>query len=90
MTVDSWTIIATGVAIAVLLIGLITWVRSDMKALETDMKERFRQIGDRLGAVERGVAHVQTEVAFMRGQLSLVLPALAQPHIPPASDAGAD
>lgn len=83
MTPDTWTIIGTGLAIAVLLIGLIAWVRSDMK-------QGFRQLSDRLGAVERDVARVENEVSFMRGQLSLVLPALAQAHIPSPPDPGAD
>jgi hypothetical protein len=86
MTPDTWTIIGTGLAIAVLLIGLVAWVRSDMKALEIGMKEGFRQLGDRLGAVERDVARLENEVSFVRGLLSLALPALAQPHTPPPAD----
>lgn len=52
MTPDMWTIIGTGIALAVLIFRLVAWVRSDMKALATDMKEGFRQLGERLLAVE--------------------------------------
>ena len=94
MTVDTWTIIGTGIASAVLFTGLIAWLRSDMKeglrGLEADIKGELRGLSERLRSVERDVARVQSEVAFLRGQLSLVLPALAQPHTPPTPDAGAD
>lgn len=90
MTVDTWALIGTGTAIAVLLIGLVAWLRSDMKALEADMKEGFKQLGDRLGAVDRDVGRVENEVAFVRGQLSLILPALAQAKGLPTSEPGAD
>ena len=94
MTVDTRTIIGTGIAIAVLFTGLIAWLRSDMKdrlrALDADIKRELRPLSERLRAVERDVVHVQSEVAFLRGQLSLVLPALVQPHNPPAAEPGAD
>ena len=97
MTVEAWTLVGTGVGLALLLVGLFAWLRSDMqelktdmKSLESDMKTGLRLLGERLGAVERDVGRVENEVAFMRGQLSLVLPALAQPRTPPAPEPGAD
>ena len=94
MTVDTWTIIGTGITIALLFTGLIAWPRSDMKeglrALDADIKRELRHLSERLLAVERDVGRVQREVALVRAQLSLVLPALAQRHTPPAIDTGAD
>ena len=94
MTVDTWTIIGTGIAIAVLFTGLIAWLRSDMKeglrGIEADIPGELRDLSERLRAGQRDIARVQSEVAFLRGQLSLVLPALVQPHNPPAAEPGAD
>lgn len=51
MTLDAWTIIGTGVALAVLITYLSTWLRSDMK-------EGHRTLEERLRAVEREQARV--------------------------------
>ena len=81
MAAESWILIGAALTLAALNIGLFSWLRGDMKA-------GLRQLDERLGAVERDVGRVENEVAFMRGQLSLALPALAQPRPPPAPEPG--
>ena len=72
-----------GIALALLLIGLFAWLRSDMK-------EGLGRLGERLSAVERDVSRLESEFAFMHDQLSLVIPALVQPHAPPATEPDTD
>jgi hypothetical protein len=60
MTADAWTIIATGVALAVLITYLFAWLRSDMK-------EGHRALEERLRAVE----HEQARVAGLLEGLGL-------------------
>ena len=62
------TIITAAVALAGLQIGLFAWLKADIAAL-----------ADRMVIVEREVARVEREVAFMRGQFSLAFPAVTQP-----------
>ena len=57
------TIITAALALAGLQIGLFAWLKADIGAL-----------ADRLVMVEREVARVEREVAFMRGQFSLAFP----------------
>ena len=59
------TIITAALALAGLQIGLFAWLKADIGAL-----------GDRMAMVEREVARVEREVAFMRGQLSLAFPTM--------------
>ena len=66
------TIITAALALAGLQIGLFAWLKADIRAL-----------GDRMTTVEREVARVEREVAFMRGQFSLAFPAVTQSK-PPA------
>ena len=69
---DSKTLTLAGVVIGVQ-IGLFAWLKSDIADLRSDLSGRV----DRLGR----------EVAFVRGQLSLALPALATSSSPPAAPA---
>ena len=61
------TTITAALAFAGLQIGLFAWLKADIRAL-----------ADRMGVVEREVARVEREVAFMRGQFSLAFPATTQ------------
>ena len=61
------TTITAALALAGLQIGLFAWLKADIGVL-----------ADRMVTVERDVARVESEVAFIRGQLSLAIPAL--PH----------
>ena len=67
------TTITAALALAGLQIGLFAWLKADMGAL-----------AGRMVTVEREVARVEREVAFMRGQFSLAFPATKQ------SQTGAD
>ena len=64
MSPEAFTIIGTGIALAALNVGLIAWLRSDMRRIETDFKAGQNRIGadfkagqnrveDRLVAVEK-------------------------------------
>ena len=61
------TTITAALALAGLQIGLFAWLKADMGVL-----------ADRMVTVERDVACVESEVAFIRGRLSLAIPALPQ------------
>ena len=61
------TIITAALALAGLQIGLFAWLKADIGAL-----------ADRMVMVEREVARVEREVAFMRGQFSLAFPTVTQ------------
>ena len=65
------TIITAALALAGLQIGLFAWLKADIRAL-----------GDRMVTVEREVARVEREVAFIRGQFSLAFPAVTQSKTP--------
>ena len=41
MSIEAWTIIATGVALAALNLGLIAWLRSDMKHAHMRLEDRI-------------------------------------------------
>lgn len=49
MNAEALTIVATGIALAALNVGLIAWLRSDF----ADVKRGQTRLEDRLGAVER-------------------------------------
>ena len=49
MSAEAFTIVATGIALAALNVGLIAWLRSDL----ADVKRGQTRLEDRLGAVER-------------------------------------
>ena len=57
MTAEAWTIMGTGAVIAAMLVGLITWWRTDMKdqfaRLKADVKGGQARLEGRLLAVER-------------------------------------
>ena len=61
------TIITAALALAGLQIGLFAWLKADIGAL-----------ANRMITVEREVARVEREVAFLRGQFSLAFPATMQ------------
>ena len=61
------TTITAALALAGLQIGLFAWLKADIGAL-----------ADRMVTIERDVARVESEVAFVRGQLSLAFPARSQ------------
>ena len=61
------TTITAALALAGLQIGLFAWLKADIGAL-----------ANRMITVEREVARVEREVAFMRGQFSLAFPAVKQ------------
>ena len=71
------TTITAALALAGLQIGLFAWLKTDIGALT-----------DRMVAVERGVARVESEVAFIRGQLSLAIPAPPQSRTAVENDSG--
>ena len=54
-------------------IGLFAWLKADISTLTDRMKTDIGALTERVDRVER-------EVAFVRGQLSLVLPSLAEAH----------
>ncbi len=60
MSPDALTIIGTGIALAALNVGLIAWLRTDVRALRADvradvadLKRGQTRLEDRLVAVER-------------------------------------
>ena len=79
MTAEARTIIGTGTAIAVMFIGLITWLR-------TDMKDRFARLEDGQQRIETRLLAVENQQARTPGLLEgLGLTGRAQPA-PGASD----
>ena len=56
-------------------LALFAWLRADIESVRLDIDA----LGQRMDRVER-------EVAFVRGQLSLALPSLAQTRTPAAND----
>ena len=72
----STTTITAALALAGLQIGLFAWLKADISALS-----------DRLVTVERDVARVESEVAYIRGQLSQALPAPTQSKTAAEDDA---
>ena len=61
------TTITAALALAGLQIGLFAWLKADIGAL-----------ADRMITVERDVARIESEVAFLRGRFSLAFPARSQ------------
>ena len=53
MSAETWTIIAAAVAIAGLLVGLIAWLRGDMKDRFARLETGQQRLEDRLVAVEK-------------------------------------
>ena len=53
MSAEAWTIIAAAVAIAGLLVGLIAWLRTDMKDRFARLETGQQRLEDRLAAVEK-------------------------------------
>ena len=64
-------VIATGTVIVTVQLGLFAWLKSDIGSLTDRMKADIGALTERVDRVER-------EVAFVRGQLSLALPSLAE------------
>ena len=95
------TTVATAVALAGLQIALFAWLKTDIGALSERLITVERNIArvesvvmsikTSIATLSERVAHVENEVAFVRGQLSLALPALAQSERSSATEtAGAD
>ena len=87
MTIEAWTVIGTGIALAALNVGLFQWLRTDVAGvkdrlgtLESDMKGELAKLSERLGAVEK-------EQARSSGLLEgLGLIGRATPTIQPRAD----
>ena len=47
------SVIGVGITLAALIVGLIAWVRSDVRRLETDLRDGQTRIETRLLAVEK-------------------------------------
>ena len=64
-------VIATGTVIVTVQLGLFAWLKADIGSLADRTKTDIGVLTERVTRVER-------EVAFVRGQLSLALPSLAE------------
>ena len=52
-------ILTVGVGLAVLLVGLFAWLRTDMAKLESRLREDIKQLADRVGRLEYGQAKLE-------------------------------
>ena len=62
-------VIATGTVIVTVQLGLFAWLKADIGSL-ADQAD--------VGVLTERVSRVERELAFVRGQLSLALPSLAE------------
>jgi len=67
------------IALAVLMVGLVSWLRSDIGRLETRIDTRLTRIDARLTRIEAQLSALTERVAHIEGRLS------AQPQ-PAAAD----
>ena len=51
--------VSIGVGLAVLLVGLFAWLRSDMEKVEGRLREDIKQLADRVGRVEHSQAKLE-------------------------------
>ncbi len=59
MSGEMIAILAVGVGLAVLLVGLFAWLRTDMAKLESRLREDIKQLADRVGRLEYGQAKLE-------------------------------
>ena len=66
MSLELIGIVAIGIAMASLLVGLFAWLRSDIR----DLTARVDGIDERLRAVEAGLAEVRGHLTFVRDYIT--------------------
>ena len=59
MSGEMIAILTVGVGLAVLLVGLFAWLRTDMAKLESRLREDIKQLADRVGRLEYGQAKLE-------------------------------
>ena len=69
MSAESLTIIATGIALAALMV-------TSLRSLKTDIKADIKALDARLGGVERPVDTLSERMARMEGKMDLLLQGL--------------
>ena len=80
MTAEAWTIIGTGTAIAVMFIGLIAWLRTDMKDRLSHLEAGQSRLEDGQQRIESRLLAVENQQARTSGLLEgLGLTGRAQP-----------
>jgi len=52
MTTEAWTIIGTGISLAILNVGLFAWLRTDVKDLRNDMHSLEVELRERMAKLE--------------------------------------
>ena len=82
MSPESWTIIATGVVLAALIVA-------SSRALKADLKTDIAKLGERMGRIEDGMNELRERVARLEGKMALMLQGL-QIRIEPKNTRGAD
>ena len=69
MSPESWTIIATGIALAAFIIA-------SNRALKTGLKTDIAKLGERMGKIENGMTRLRERVARLEGKMDLMLQGL--------------
>ncbi len=59
MSGEMIAILTVGVGLAVLLVGLFAWLRTDMAKLESRLRDDIKQLADRVGRLEYGQAKLE-------------------------------
>ena len=52
MTTEAWTIIGTGITLAILNVGLFAWLRADVKDLRNNMHSLEVELRERMAKLE--------------------------------------
>ena len=69
MTPEFWAIIAVGVTLATLTLNGQRRLHARLDRLEDRLDRQTKELGERLGRVEVGVAEVRERVAYVEGLL---------------------
>lgn len=73
MTLDTWTIIGTGIAVVVVNVMLFAWLRADLRdmrvridRLEVEFRERMAEVRERMAKLEGLLEGLREAVAGRR------------------------
>ena len=69
LSVELWSILLVGAALAALMLTGMGEIREDMREIREDMRERFSSMEDRLSSMEARLAVVEREQGEIRGLL---------------------
>ena len=62
-----FTLLGTGLALAALMIGLVAWLRTDMRRMEDGLKEDMQRME---GRMENRMVNIEDRLSSLEGRLS--------------------